>query len=136
MRSLLLILLPLCLLSDDNSQTEQIARKLAMLESQMHHPATTLHVTYDPFHPHHTAKRTKIPHIATHKLRKHHLSAELSMIFNKKAFINGKWIKENQKIADYVVTRISEDTVFLRKGRKIIKLSLSKDDGILITKEE
>jgi hypothetical protein len=135
MKKLLLTLLP-CYLLSDTSATEQIAHKLALLEAQIHHPLRQLQIPYDPFHPgQHVQKRKNTKSSYQHR-PKQHAKPVLSMIFDKKAFINGKWVKENQKIADYVVTKISEDTVFLRKGRKIIKLSLSENDGILIAKEE
>ncbi len=132
----LLLLLPLTLFSD-TALTTQIAKKLAMLESEIHRPIGDLHIPYDPFHPISRSRpHAKAPHTTSRKRAHHSVSLELSMIFDKKAFINGKWVKENQKIADYVVTKISEDTVFLKKGRKIIKLSLSQNNGILIVKEE
>ncbi len=118
------------------SQTDEIARKLALLEREIDHPPAVLDIPYDPFHPH-APRKHAASHAARHKITpKRHPKPVLSMILNKKAFINGKWVKENQKIADYIVSKISEDTVFLKRGRKIIALHLSKQDGILTTKEE
>jgi len=58
------------------------------------------------------------------------------MIFNKNAFINGKWYKENEKIADYRITRINQDIVVLKKKNKYTTLKLQQSDKILITTEE
>lgn len=59
----------------------------------------------------------------------------LSMIFNKKAFINGKWYKENEKFADYVITKINQDIVVLKKKNRYTTLKLPMSNTILITKE-
>ena len=118
------------------SQTDEIAHKLALLEREIDHPPAVLDIPYDPFHPH-APRKHATRHAARHTITpKAHQKPELSMILNKKAFIDGKWVKENQKIADYVVSKISEDTVFLKRGRKIIALHLSKQSSILTTKEE
>ena len=120
------------------SQTEVIAQKLAMLEKEIHKRPTTLKIPYDPFFPHvkkvQTAAKKHSNHAKRTPKRMHAL--EVTMILNKKAFINGKWVKENQKIADYVVTKIDKDTVFLKRRGKTIILRLASGNSILITKEE
>lgn len=134
MRVLLIAILALPLFAQN--PTEEIARKLTLLEREIAQHPTALEIPYDPFHP----RAKTVPHAAAHhtvrKRIKRGVSLEVTMILNKKAFINGRWVKENQKIADYVVKRIDQDTVFLKRGRKIIKLSLSKGDSLLIAKEE
>jgi hypothetical protein len=121
-----------------DSQTEQIAKKLAMLERELRTAPTTLKIPYDPFFPQaKRVKRDKKKSKSFTKYRsKHKRWLEVTMILNKKAFINGKWVKENQKIADYVVTKIDKDTVFLKRKGKTITLRLISGKSILITKEE
>lgn len=49
----------------------------------------------------------------------------LSTIINSSAMINGNWYKKNDKINDYLVIKITKDSVKLKKGNK--KLTLSTD---------
>jgi len=134
MRLLLIAILTLPLFAQN--LTEEISQKLTLLEREIAQHPTALEIPYDPFHP----RAKTVPHATAHhttrKRIKQGFLPEVTMILNKKAFINGKWVKENQKIADYVVKKIDQDTVFLKKGRKVIKLSLSKRDSLLIAKEE
>ncbi len=133
-----MLLLTITLTLHAVSETETIAQKLTMLEQEIHKAPTALKIPYDPFFPHTKAqkrsqKKTRPP---ARRNRKHATPLAVTMILNKKAFINGKWVKENQKIADYVVTKIDKNTVFLKKRGKIIILRLSSGNSILITKEE
>ncbi len=131
---LLLLCLTLPLLA--SNPTREIAQKLSVLALEINQTPRNLEIKYDPFHPSVPSRHKTTPKVSKKIKHVQHSNLELSMIFNKKAFINGKWVKENQKIADYVVTKIDEDTVFLKKGRKIIKLSITKKDSILVAKEE
>jgi len=97
-------------------------------------------VSYDPFNINKTKttqiKATKQKNKSNPTSKKLHSKPIVSMIFNKKAFINGRWYKENSKFADYVVTKINQNIVVLRKNNKYITLKLPSADKILITKEE
>jgi len=97
-------------------------------------------VSYDPFNPN-KSKQIKAKYIKSNntiksKTKKKSSKPVVSMIFNKKAFINGKWYKENSKFADYVITKVDQNIVVLRKKNKYTTLKLPSADKILITKEE
>ncbi|MCF6339663.1 MAG: hypothetical protein L3J10_02770 [Sulfurimonas sp.] len=49
----------------------------------------------------------------------------LSTIINSSAMINGNWYKKDDKINDYLVIKITKNSVKLKKGNK--KLTLSTD---------
>jgi hypothetical protein len=121
-----------------DTQTERIAQKLSMLEKEIRSAPTTLTIPYDPFFPRTKSVKKRVRRDKNHTRHhpKYRRQLEVTMILNKKAFINGKWIKENQKIADYVVTKIDKDTVFLKRRGKTIALPLISGKSILITKEE
>ena len=55
----------------------------------------------------------------------------LSMIFNKNAFINGKWYKVNDKFADYVIKKIYQDIVVLKKNNRYMRLKLPQSKMVL-----
>jgi len=95
-------------------------------------------ITYDPFYPSKKQSSSFVSHKSKHhkNRRKTVFRPNVTMILNKKAFINGKWYKEKSKIADYVIYKISEDTVFFKKRNKIVTIKLSPSIGILTAKEE
>lgn len=120
-------------------QTAQIAQKLSSLEQELYnHKQSPPNIVYDPFYPKtkKSLSRSRNSYTHTKKHKKRYFKPNITMILNKKAFINGKWYKENMKIADYVIYKISEDTVFLKKRGKIITLRLSPSKSILTAKEE
>ncbi len=96
-----------------------------------------VHIKYDPFH-------TPTPRTVVKKAdKKGHITPKsrarrpvLTMILNKSAFIDGRWIKEKERIADYRVMRINKDSVVLKRKNKIITLKLPIDRQLLVTKEE
>ena len=53
----------------------------------------------------------------------------LTAIFNRAAFINGKWYKRGEKVDNYTVSRIGKKSVTLVNGsnKKILKLSKKKN---------
>lgn len=93
-------------------------------------------VSYDPFN------TNKVKQIQESKFeqervpQKNRSELALSMIFNKNAFINGKWYKENDKLADYRIIKINQDIVILKKNSKYSTLKLPLSDMVLVTKEE
>ena len=127
------------LLFGDNTQTIEIAQKLSMLQQVLANERENVQtITYDPFYPSKNPSNSFISHKYKNykSRRKTVFRPNVTMILNKKAFINGKWYKEKNKIADYVIYKISEDTVFFRKRNKIVTIKLSPSIGILTTKEE
>ncbi len=97
----------------------------------------SIKVDYDPFNP--ISKKQEIVKKSKPVKKKHKSQAKkplLSMIFNKKAFINGKWYKQNDKYADYVITKIDKDIVVLKKKDRYTTLKLPTSNQILITKKE
>ncbi|WP_456479671.1 hypothetical protein [Nautilia sp.] len=49
---------------------------------------------------------------------------KLNAVFQKKANINGIWVKKGDLIGGYTVLKVGEDYVLLRKDKYIKKLSL------------
>ena len=140
MRWFLVILLTLSYLKADNDIIASINKTLQkVITESKNKTVTDVEISYDPFH-------AKIEKPVVHKKnktsvsktqpQKQSLKLTLSMIFNKKAFINGQWYKVNDKFADYRVTKINQDIVVLRKKNKYTTLKLSVSDSILVTKEE
>lgn len=127
------------LLFGGDSQTEEIAQKLSMLQQVLTTDRQNSRtITYDPFYPSKKQSSSFVSHRDKHHKKRHKtvFRPNVTMILNKKAFINGKWYKEKSKIADYVIYKISEDTVFFRKRNKIVTIKLSPSIGILTAKEE
>jgi len=50
----------------------------------------------------------------------------LKAIFNNQAFINNKWYKIGDKINGFIIYKITDKEVFLKKGKKIIKIKLKE----------
>ena len=50
----------------------------------------------------------------------------LKAIFNNQAFINNKWYKRGDKIDGFIVYKITDREVFLKNGKKIIKIKLKE----------
>ncbi len=138
MRQISLFIIFTSILSANTFDIKKIDQKLSALAKQvMETKDKNIRVSYDPFHP----QSTKTDSFSPIKKPKIHFiknsnKPKLSMILNKKAFINGKWYKENEKISDFLIYKINQDTVFLKKRNKIIKLTLSKTKSMLVTKEE
>ncbi len=127
------------LLFGESTQTAEIAQKLSMLQQVLAADRQNVKtITYDPFYPSKKRSSSFVSHRQKyHKnRRKTVFRPNVTMILNKKAFINGKWYKEKSQIADYVIYKISEDTVFFKKRNKIVTIKLSPSIGILTAKEE
>ncbi len=124
-------------LNADTVDIKKIDQKLSFLSKQaLQNRGGDIRVSYDPFYPKNKksdskkhSKKISLPAIKKYK-------PKLTMILNKKAFIDGKWYKENEKISDLLIYKINQDTVFLKKRNKIIKLELSKTKSMLVTKED
>ena len=55
----------------------------------------------------------------------------LTAIFNRAAFINGKWYKSGEKVDNYTVSRIGKESVVLVDGSKRKILRLPKKRSII-----
>ncbi len=96
-------------------------------------------VDYDPFSvkvskP--TTKNAKINDKTETEPKNSSKKPILSMVLNKKAFIDGKWYKEGEKFADYLIREINQDIVILEKNSRYTTLKLPLSDTILITHQE
>jgi len=54
------------------------------------------------------------------------LPTQLIAVLNEKAFINGKWYKEGDVLAEGKITEVRADSVYLKKGRTVKILKLKK----------
>ena len=102
---------------------------------------TPIHIHYDPFYTQDLSKKQqkspqKNKQILEHTSQTKHKKLILSSIFDRKAFINLKWYKENQKIYDYTVIKINKNSVFLANKNKIIVLRLTPSIKLLSIKDE
>ncbi len=137
MRVIYFLILTASFLSANGLDIKEIDQKLNTLAKRVTKiKDTDIKVSYDPFHP--ISKKTAV--LKSVKKQKIHYTKnhrpKLTMILNEKAFIDGKWYKENDKISDFQIYKINQDTVFLKKRNKIIKLTLSKTESMLVTKED
>lgn len=133
---LLLLLLSLGLYADTimidkiNKTLQQLAYETA------HKPHIRLDIKYDPFYHDKKAPAITTETKADKKVyQKRKKSLVLSMILNKKAFINGVWYKEKQKVAQYMLDKVNQDSVVLKRKNKIIVLKLKTTDKLLLKKE-
>ncbi len=117
---------------DNISQTLD---KIAYEASQKNQENLTIH--YDPFY--HDKKKTDLSKKIKSRLKEtkqvDKKPLQLSMILNKKAFINGQWYKEKEKVARYLLEKVNQDSVILKKKNKIIILKLKMPNHLLLTKE-
>ena len=140
MKTILTLFLTLSFLNSDTKLVSSINETLQKVIYQSAKEVGDIQVSYDPFNnnkPKAIEKQTKkVTTFQQTQPQKQPKSLALSMIFNKNAFINGKWYKENEKIADYKITKINQDIVVLKKKNKYTTLKLQQSDKILITTEE
>jgi hypothetical protein len=141
MKTFLLLLLTIVsyLQADTDELVANIDKTLQKVITQSQKKITqNIKISYDPFNTNNIkqTKHTKSHNIAKSVTNNSSSKPVVSMIFNKKAFINGKWYKENSKFADYVITKINQNIVVLRKKNKYLTLRLPSAKNILITKEE
>jgi len=140
MRTIFILCLTLSFLNSDDKLASNISDTLKKIIQESTKEIDNIKISYDPFNsnqPKVTEKQTKKPTTSQEiKQIKNPSILSLSMIFNKNAFINGKWYKENEKLADYKITKINQDIVVLKKKNKYTTLRLPSSDTILITKKE
>ncbi len=137
MRTLLLLLFTIMIAHAETSMIEKINKTLDQIRYEASQKTTVnLNIKYDPFY-HDKKKVTKKQHSTpTPKVIKiGKKSLILSMILNKKAFINGVWYRANQKVARYVLSKVNQDSVVLRRKNKTIILKLKTAKNLLVKKE-
>ncbi len=137
MRTLLLLLFTIMIAHADTSMIEKINHTLDQIRLQESQKTTiNLDIKYDPFY-HDKKIMTKKQHkqLAEKVTKKRKKSLILSMILNKKAFINGVWYRENQKVARYVLSKVNQDSVVLKRKNKTIVLKLKTAENLLVKKE-
>ena len=76
--------------------------------------------------------KKKALHVRTKKSDDFNLVA----IINKKAFINGKWYKEGERIGKFKIKLIKKDSVVLFGNRKKLLLDFISDKKILKIREK
>jgi hypothetical protein len=133
---LFFILSPLLLFAEAN-MVEQINKTLNQIAYEAEHsPKIKLDIQYDPFY-HDKRLKKRISQIKTKKIlqKKKKKGLVLSMILNKKAFINGIWYREKAKVAQYMLDKVNQDSVVLKRKNKIIVLKLQTSDNLLVKKE-
>lgn len=141
MRAILLLSLALSFLLSNDKLIASIDKTLQkVIHESRSKEVSDIKISYDPFNTNKpkpiNTQIEKSTNSEQLKMQKQPLKPALSMIFNKKAFINGTWYKENEKLADYRVIRINQDIVVLKKNNKYTTLKLPLSDKILITTEE
>ena len=134
------ILLLSCLaLSSSQANTpliDNINQTLNQLKIEAQQVSKPLHLSYDPFY-HDTHVKHKVPSKkgTPTKAKVSKKALTLSMILNQKAFINGRWYAQNEKVARYVLEEVNEDSVLLRQKHKHIVLKLETAKNLLVKTE-
>ncbi|OQX74785.1 MAG: hypothetical protein B6D59_01160 [Campylobacteraceae bacterium 4484_4] len=133
----LFMTIPLCLMANTQIVKEIDAALNQLQIESAKKVSKNLRVKYDPFFISPVHKQTKMAVKRYHEVRKtiSHRPV-LTMILNRSAFIDGRWVKEKERIADYRVMKINKDSVVLKRKNKMITLKLPIDRHLLVTKEE
>jgi hypothetical protein len=124
-----------------NEFFNDIAKKIAMIENGTQKmDQKSINITYDPFVvKSKIVKKEEMPQDNSKNskkiVKKMPKKLLLSMIFNKKAFISGKWYKEKERLNDYMISKINSNNVILRKKSKTIMLKLSSSRNVLMVKD-
>ncbi len=141
MRAILLLSLTLSFLLSNDKLIASIDKTLQkVIHESNSREVSDIKISYDPFNtnkPKAVDTQTKeSTNFQKAQPQKHPSKLALSMIFNKNAFINGKWYKENEKLADYRIIKINQDIVVLKKNSKYTTLKLPLSKTVLVTYEE
>lgn len=89
--------------------------------------------TPNPFAVH--AKNEKVIHeVETHEEVVQEVVYRLTAIFNRAAFINGKWYKKGAEIDHYTISKVGTQSVTLVNGNDEKTLSLPKKKNIITFK--
>jgi hypothetical protein len=141
MRSFFMMILLGVSLFAQNEFFNDIAKKIAMIENGTQKmDQKSINITYDPFVvKSKIVKKEEMPQDNSKNskkiVKKMPKKLLLSMIFNKKAFISGKWYKEKERLNDYMISKINSNNVILRKKSKTIMLKLSSSRNVLMVKD-
>ena len=87
--------------------------------------------SYDPF-----KRATPLLQKKSRKRSSKALPVELSAIMNKKGFLNGKWYKKGDKTPEGRVIKITDDSVYLRQGKKTKILRLHSQKRLFKIREK
>jgi len=140
MRIIIFLTFIISVLTADDNLIANINNTLQKVINENKKIIDDVKISYDPFNikkPEHVEKKVDKDTSSNNKeIKTTPNKPILSMIFNKKAFINGSWYKVDDKFADYRIVKINQDIVVLRKKNKYTTLKLPTSDNILITKEE
>ena len=124
-RKTVIVLLTLsCAFSQD---INKILKKIEKLKT-FSKTERKIEISYDPFFP---TKKKKVKK----KIIKKRTPLKLKAILNKEALINGKWLKERDRVGNYKIIKIEEQRVWLKRGQKTILLKLYKKPSLLKVKE-
>lgn len=134
---LLLVTLTIMIANADPIMIEKINHTLEQIKYEANQkPRVNLDIKYDPFYHDTKIITTKAKKsIISKPVKIEKKSLVLSMILNKKAFINGVWYNENQKVAQYMLDKVNQDSVVLKIKNKTIVLKLKTNDNLFVKKE-
>ncbi len=131
MKTILLLTSVISLLICDDKLVSSIEKTLQeVINQSKNKKISDIKIDYDPF------STTKVIKVKNSE-KKNKIIKDipkkpiLSMIFNKNAFINGKWYKVNDKFADYVIKKIYQDIVVLKKNNRYMRLKLPQSKMVL-----
>lgn len=115
MRFLLMCFIPVFVLSQD---IEDILQKLINYKNT----SSSFTVGYSPF------KKTILKDETSAKQNEIIIDKEegmsLKAIFNKRAFISGAWYEEGDKCFGYTIEKISDNSIVVKKGNEVKKITL------------
>ena len=96
---------------------------------------TVISLKYNPFFTKKEEKKLKKKEIITKKNTKIQ-KLKLITIFNGKAFVNDRWLGINDKIDGYIVERILNNGVILKKKNRKLTLRFEKTKEILKVRKQ
>jgi len=121
----------------DSIMIDKISQTLNQIHIDSNQKSSiNMDIKYDPFYHDRAIITTKPTKISPSNNKKNsNKSLSLAMILNKKAFINGTWYKKNQKVAQYMLDEVNQDSVVLKGKNKTVVLKLETTNNLLIKKE-
>ena len=115
-------------------EIEGIIKSIDKINSSVKIPKKVQYDLYDPFSSAKPILNTK------NDLNNNIVSVKkpliLQTILNNRAFIDGKWYNEGDKVRHYYIKSINSDSLVLSQGKKIKTIRLTKIKNILNMKEQ
>ncbi len=134
----ILMMLSIMIVKADTIMIEKINHTLEQIKYEANQkPSVNLDIKYDPFY-HDTklsAPQVKKNNTLVKTTKRSKKPLVLSMILNKQAFINGVWYSKNQKVAQFMLDKVNQDSVVLKRKNKTIVLKLKTANNLLVKKE-